>query len=346
MEISTAKAADDQFFALTPERVLDAVENMGFRCSGRCTALNSMENRVYEVEVEIANGSQITSPSDRFRVVKFYRPGRWTREQILEEHDFILALESQELPVIAPLRNENGETVLEISELGVFGALFPKRGGRIEPELQDTQLERLGRLLARMHSIGAASAAQHRLSLTPSTYGRDNKEFLLREKLIPTDYAHAYEQLVDAICAELDQIWNLRLHQRIHGDCHRGNILWQGDNPLLLDFDDMVMGPPVQDIWLILPGRDSEAMRQRDVLLDAYEQMRHFDYSSWRIVEGLRALRFIHFSAWIGRRWQDPSFQRAFPQFGSLPYWREQLADLNEQLELLRNSNTSSYSLV
>lgn len=346
MEISTAKSAADQFFALTPERVLDAVENMGFRCSGRCTALNSMENRVYEVEVEIANGTQITSPSDRFRVVKFYRPGRWTKEQILEEHEFLLALEAQELPVIAPLRDESGATVLEIAELGVFGALFQKRGGRIEPELQDTQLERLGRLLARMHSIGAASPAQHRLSLTPSTYGRDNKDFLLREKLIPTDYAHAYEQLVEAICTELDQIWNPRLQQRIHGDCHRGNILWQGDNPLLLDFDDMVMGPPVQDIWLILPGRDSEAMRQRDVLLDAYEQMKHFDYTSWRIVEGLRALRFIHFSAWIGRRWQDPSFQRAFPQFGSLPYWREQLADLNEQLELLRNSYTSTYNVL
>jgi Ser/Thr protein kinase RdoA (MazF antagonist) len=336
------QTSTDQFFTLTPHRVLDAVEKMGVRCTGRCTPLNSMENRVYEVEIEV-DESKVESPSDRFRVVKFYRPGRWSRAQIQEEHDFLLSLEQQELPVIAPVVSEKGESVLEVEELGVYGALFLKRGGRTEPELGDNKLERLGRLLARVHAVGATRNALVRPHFTPQTYGRNNLQFLLERGFVPLEVRQNYEQLVEMVVTFLEAQWPKESMQRIHGDCHIGNILWQEDAPLLLDFDDMVIGPPVQDLWLILPGRDEEAQRQRDVLLYAYEQMRSFDRSSWRLVEGLRALRFIHFSAWIGKRWEDPSFQKIFPQYGTPQYWREQIANLQEQVEILHSGGSQQF---
>lgn len=331
-----------QFFSLTPDRILDAVEQLGVRCTGRATALNSMENRVYEVEIEV-DESIVQSPSDRFRVIKFYRPGRWSRAQIQDEHDFVGALLAQELPVIAPLRNDSGATVLDVPALGLFATVFPKRGGRMEPELSDERLERLGRLIARMHAIGRAAPAPNRLKLTPATYGRDNLAYLLKTSYLPAELAQRYTEVVERICAALEPLFADVGPQRIHGDLHHGNILWAGDEPRLLDFDDMVMGPPVQDLWLVLPGRDEEAQRQKLVLLNAYEQMFPFDWSSWRLAEGLRALRFIHFSAWIARRWEDPSFPAAFPQFGSISYWRMQIADLEEQWRAMNGESSASW---
>lgn len=324
------------FFGLTPERVLAAVESAGVRCTGRCLTLNSMENRVYEVEIETADDSPSTDPASRFRIVKFYRPGRWSEQQILEEHQFLKDLVAQEVPVCAPLEFSDGRTVKLAPEIDIWYAVFPKVRGRAPEELNDEQLQWMGRLLARLHIVGAQREAPHRLKLTPEQYGLTNLEFLQRSNSLPIEVAKNYANLVDEICKASAPLFQGVATQRIHGDCHPGNILWGSSGPFFVDFDDMVTGPCVQDLWLVVPGRDTESKIQMDILLDGYEQMRSFDRSSLRLIEPLRALRYIHFSAWIARRWQDPYFQRTFTQFGTHAYWEGQLGDLREQLELIR----------
>lgn len=332
------------FFHLTPDRVLEAVEGAGIRTTGRCLVLNSMENRVYDVELEDDGTFDPKNPSSRFRVIKFYRPGRWTREQILEEHEFLAELKGEEVPVIAPLAFPDGETLRLDDDSGIYYAIFPKMGGRAPDELADDQLAWIGRTLARLHAVGAKKAAKHRLSLDPDTYGRANLEFLLEKNLIPLEYERRYAETVTEICEVADRLFAGVPRQRIHGDSHLGNFLWHPDRgPLVLDFDDMVMGPPVQDFWLLFPGRDEETKRQWEVFLEAYETLRLFDWETLRLVEALRALRFVHFSSWIGKRWQDPAFQSAFPHYGSHQYWQEQTQDLEEQLELVEAAENRSY---
>ncbi|MBI3557734.1 MAG: serine/threonine protein kinase [Deltaproteobacteria bacterium] len=320
----------EQFFTLTPERILGAVERAlgsdktGVRATGRCLALNSMENRVYELEMD-----------DESRVVtKFYRPGRWTREMILEEHGFLAELIEAEIPAVAPLPLTNSSTLAE-SEDGIFFAVFPKVRGRIVQELDDARLQQVGRLLARLHNIGASRAARHRLALTPATYGRKSLEFLDASGMIDHQLRARYRNVVEAILTAIEPQFANVPSFRVHGDCHLGNVLWQENAAFFLDFDDMVMAPAVQDVWLIVRGRDEEAQRQREVLIRSYESMREFDRSALRLIEPLRALRIMHYSAWIARRWEDPTFKNAFPDFGSYKYWFEELAELDEQLRLV-----------
>jgi len=320
------------FYDLTPDRILSAVEAAGVRCTGRCLPLNSMENRVYEVEIEVADETSIRSPADRFRVVKFYRPGRWSRVQLEEEHRFLLDLEAAEIPVVAPLRFDDGETLRSMPGIDIFYAVFPKMGGRNPDELSGEQLNWIGRLLARIHTVGAGRPAPHRLRLTPQTYGLDNLAFLLESGAIPPELQRSYRDLVEQACTIMTPWFEGLGVQRIHGDCHFGNIVWASAGPFFVDFDDMVVGPPVQDIWLIAPGRDEQ---QLEALLAGYEQMRQFDRSTLRLIEPLRTLRFIHFSAWIARRWKDPAFQRVFTSWGTQAYWVEQIADLRDQLEIM-----------
>ncbi len=331
------------FFELTPDRILTAVEEFGFRCPGRVTQLNSMENRVYEVEVELPDGYEPKSPSERFKIVKFYRPGRWSKQQILEEHEFLADLKRQEIPVVSPLADASGETLRKLPNVDIFVALFPKQGGRCPDELSDEQAERIGRLLARVHNIGASKKAEHRLKLTPAVYGIQNLEFLIGAKLIPQEIVAQYKSTVERLCALTEPLYSGVPLNRVHGDCHFGNILWGSEGPFLVDFDDMVQGPAVQDLWLILPGRDNDARRKMDLLLAGYEQIRDFDRGTLQLVEPLRALRFIHFSAWIGRRWNDPAFQRVFSHYGTPGYWREQLADLQDQLTVIQEGGFSSH---
>jgi len=324
------------FFSLTPDVVLRSVESAGLECTGRCLTLNSYENRVYDVEIEIPDGKP------ERRVAKFYRPGRWTREQILEEHAFIADLVDAEIPAVAPLRFPDGSTLQETSE-GIFYTLFPRVGGRSPEELSSEQLIRLGRLLGRMHGVAVSRPAPHRVSLNPSTYGLQNLEFLLRQHGLPLEIRTRYEQVVTKICELLEPRFSkLRLH-RLHGDCHLGNLLWNERGPFFLDFDDMVNGPAVQDLWLILSGRpvqDDLARNQLEDLLMGYEEFRDFDRSQISLIEGLRALRFVHYAAWIARRWKDPAFPAAFPHFNSVRYWDEQLRDLEKQLEILTDVPT------
>ena len=256
------------FFELTPDRVLDAVESGGFRVTGRCTALNSFENRVYDVELEgeetPAHPSQNrrVEPQGSRRIVKFYRPGRWSREQLLEEHEFLADLEHAEIPAIAPLAFPDGETLKQTPVGGIWYALFPKVGGRAPDELSPEQLRWIGRLLGRIHAVGASKPARNRVLLSPTTYGRENLAFLLKGNLISLEFRSRYQAAVEKICKLVEPWFNETTVQRLHGDCHLGNLLWNQQGPFFLDFDDMVRGPAVQDLWLLLPGRDQEAQKQ------------------------------------------------------------------------------------
>lgn len=325
------------FFNLGPETILRAVERLGVRCTGRCLALNSMENRVFEVEIELQEEER--SVYDRFRIAKFYRPGRWSREQILEEHTFLFDLVEHELPVVAPFRNEAGESLFEIEEFGIYYSVFPKVGGRMPQELNSEEMERLGRLLARIHNVGAGRDAPNRLRLDATTYGSDNLDFLLSKGIVPKEVQPLYEQAVKSLVQIAGPWFEGISYHRVHGDLHMGNILMTRQGPFIVDLDDMVRGPAVQDLWLVIPSRDEYGLRLLDSFLEGYEQMRLFDPSTLRLIEPLRALRYIHFTAWIARRWEDPSFKAAFPHYGSMGYWKEQIADLQDQLELISSRN-------
>lgn len=346
------------FFALTPDRVLESVERAGLRCTGRCLTLNSFENRVYEVELEaevesepgemgrspLANVPSATVQLARRRVVKFYRPGRWSETQIRREHEFLAQLQAAEIPVIAPIAFADGQTLQRMvmdpatPEEGIYFALFPKVGGRAPDELIPNQLRRIGRLLGRIHAVGAMQPAPERIRLDPLTYGLGNLRFLLEGDWIPLEFKSRYQKVVEAICARVAPDFAATPIQRLHGDCHLGNLLWNDAGPFFLDFDDMVMGPAVQDLWLLMPGRpegDAEARQRFHFLLDGYEEMREFDRTTLRLIEPLRALRFVHYTAWVARRWEDPAFPQAFPNFGTHSYWSEETDDLEEQLRLI-----------
>jgi Ser/Thr protein kinase RdoA (MazF antagonist) len=330
-----AQSPTQFFYEVTPERVLTAVESLGVRSTGRVLALNSLENRVYEVELDLLTDEEPASKWDAFRIVKFYRPGRWSRDQILEEHRFLLECKEAELPVVAPLLFPDGATLRDVPGLPIQFAVFPKVGGRILDEMNRDQLLQVGRLIARLHMVGFRAPHQHRLHLTVDVLGRRSLTFLLENKILPSTIEGYYTQLAERLFSAFETWFQGVPMQRIHGDCHIGNILWSRDDAQMVDFDDSYQGPCVQDLWLLTPGRDEDSLRRREILLEGYEQMRDFDRSTLRLVEPLRALRMIHFSAWIARRFDDPAFKRVFVDFGSERYWREQLIALQEVGEAL-----------
>lgn len=325
------------FYQITPEVVLRAVEEFGVRCTGRCLSLHSMENRVYDVEIELPSSTELKKPSDKFRVVKFYRPGRWSKEQILEEHEFLFDLIDAEVEVVAPLRDKAGNSLRSI-ENTIWYAVFPKQGGRSPQELKDDELERVGRLLARLHTVGAGKVAKHRLRLTPETYGVNNLRFLVDSGTIPPDYREPYSRLAGTIITMITPWFEGVPAIRVHGDAHLGNLLWGNEGPFWVDFDDMLVAPPVQDLWLVMLERGEEARKRQELLLSGYESIRNFDRSTLSLIEALRTLRMINYTAWIAKRFDDPAFKLTFPQFGTLGYWREQLGDLQEQSERLQGA--------
>lgn len=314
------------FACLGPAAVLDAVEGLGYHCDGRLLALNSYENRVYQVGVE--DGAPL--------VVKFYRPGRWSDEAIQEEHRFTEELSDFELPVVTPLKQADGRTLFYAGSQRF--ALFPRRGGRA-PALDDPlQLEQLGRLLARLHNIAAVRPFVSRPSVDIDSFGVQSYQYLLAAGFIPPALEIAYrslaEDLIERIRAcyrragEVEQI-------RLHGDCHPGNILWTDAGPHLLDFDDARNGPAIQDLWMFLSG-DRQYMTARLAdLLAGYSEFRDFEARELHLIEALRTLRMMHYAAWLARRWNDPAFPRAFPWFNSAKYWDEHLLSLREQAALL-----------
>jgi Ser/Thr protein kinase RdoA (MazF antagonist) len=311
---------------LTPDCVLDAVDSAGFRTDGRLLALNSYENRVYQVGIDGA------APV----VAKFYRPGRWSDEAILEEHTFAAELAEREVPVVAPLSNGQGETLQRHG--GFRFALYPRRGGHW-PELEDEEvLLRLGRFLGRLHTVGAMRPFAHRPELNAETFGDTPVRYLLESGIVPREYRDRYAaatvKLLESIrvaYAEAGQVTLLRLH----GDFHPGNILWTDTGAHLVDLDDARNGPAVQDLWMLLSGERPQMTRQLAALLDGYEEFAEFDRRELHLVEALRALRLVHYAAWLAQRWDDPAFPQAFPWFNTPRYWEEQILVLEEQLHRL-----------
>lgn len=316
------------FDALAPEDVMDAVERAGGRCTGRYLVMNSYENRVYRFEME---------DDDPPVIAKLYRPGRWSRAALAEEHGFLAELEEDGIPVAAPLPLDGApaETPTIGETHGLLYAVFPLIRGRAPQELGDGQIRTLGRLLARLHNVGTRTEAPHRPTLSPATYGRGNLELLLEHDLLPPEVRDVYAGTIDALLTRIEPMFLGVPNHRIHGDCHLANLVWTDDGPAFLDFDDMLVGPAVQDVWMLCPSYDEEGRRQRDVLVDAYVEHRDFDRAWLRLVEPLRALRFVHYATWIARRWSDPLFQRTFNEFGTLRYWQKEVNDLREQIARL-----------
>ncbi len=306
---------------LTPDVVLDALDAAGWRGDGRLLALNSYENRVYQVNLE----------DDSVVVAKFYRPGRWSDAQILEEHAFSTELAGREIPVVAPLAREGGT-------LHAFGgfrfAVYPRRGGRT-PELEDEKvLEWIGRFLGRIHAVGATAPFAARPVLDIEAFGTEPRQWLLDSGMIPADVREAWEtvsaQALERVSAAFRLAGPVR-RIRLHGDVHAGNVLWTERGPHFVDFDDARMGPAVQDLWMLLPGDRQGALRSLKALLDGYRQFHDFDAGELALVEPLRTLRLLHYSAWIARRWDDPAFPAAFPWFNTQRYWQDRILELREQ---------------
>jgi len=320
------------YAALTPDVVLDALLPLGLYGDGRLLGLSSYENRVYQVHLEEAfHGSDVV-------VLKFYRPGRWSDEQILEEHAFAAELQLAEVPMVAPLA-PGGQTLHH--HAGFAFSVSPRRGGR-PPELDDAEvLEWIGRYLARLHTVGGKHAFRTRPALDLQSFGEEPRDWLLTHEAIPLDVQGEWSRLcVQAlarirIALEAAQQAGVRT-LRLHGDCHPGNILWTPDaGPHFVDLDDARTGPAVQDLWMLLSGERTQRQRQLGALVDGYEQLRDFDRAELALVEPLRTLRLIHYSAWLARRWDDPAFPHAFPWFGSSDYWRGQVQMLEEQMEAM-----------
>jgi Ser/Thr protein kinase RdoA (MazF antagonist) len=319
--------AEAPYSDLSPETVLDALEAAGHRCDGRVLALNSYENRVYQIGIEDAEPV----------VAKFYRPARWTDAAIHEEHAFSLELAAQEIPVVAPLTREGAAGARESLFVhdGFRYAIFPRRGGRW-PELGTaTDREWVGRFLGRIHGVGRAGRFAYRAQLSVADLGRNARDFVLDGDWMPDYLATKYEDLTDSLLEEVEAQadgWGGARLGRILGDCHRGNILWTDLGPHFVDLDDCLTGPAIQDIWMLLAGSQQEMRTDLVDLLKGYEQFLPFDRGELALIEPLRALRMIHYSAWLARRWDDPAFPKAFPWFAEPRYWEEHYRALEDQL--------------
>jgi Ser/Thr protein kinase RdoA (MazF antagonist) len=313
------------FDGLTPDVLIDAVESQGFLCDGRFLALNSYENRVYQIGIEDKTPM----------IVKFYRPERWTDEQIDEEHQYCFQLKEQELPVVCPWINTKKKSISHYA--GFRFALYERKGGHA-PELDNLDnLLILGRLLGRFHGIGAASKFKHRPTLNAKNFGWDSFR-LISKDFMPKELSPAYDSLaldvlkaIDRILADYGEVNNIR----VHGDCHSGNILWREDYPHFVDFDDARMAPAIQDLWMLLSGDRQEQTSQMTEIIEGYNEFYDFDYRELRLIEVFRTLRIMHHSAWIARRWTDPAFPRAFTWFDSPRYWSDHILALREQLAAL-----------
>ena len=313
------------YAGLGPDTVLDALDTVGFRGDGRFIALNSYENRVYQVFME--EGPPV--------VAKFYRPERWSDEQIGEEHAFVAELAEREIPVVAPLAVD-GRTLHAFNDFRF--AVYPKRGGRA-PELDNPEtLEWIGRFIGRIHAVGAVRPFAARPAIDIESFGIEPRDWLLAHGFIPDDLRPAWESVaqlaLDGIRHAFDRAGSVTT-LRLHGDCHAGNVLWTDDGPHFVDFDDARTGPAIQDLWMLLSGDRGEMTRQLSDVLAGYEDFAELDRRELHLVEALRTLRLIHYSAWLARRWDDPAFPAAFPWFNTQRYWQDRVLELREQVALM-----------
>jgi Ser/Thr protein kinase RdoA (MazF antagonist) len=311
---------------LDPSLILNAIESVDVKCTGSLFALNSYENRVYQIGIE----------DSQPLIAKFYRPHRWSHEAIIEEHQFALELALLDIPVVAPLSMIPPQTLYLYNNFPF--ALFPRQGGRAL-ELDNLEhLEWIGRFIGRLHTVGACKKFQHRLNLNVQSYGYNPYHFLIEQNFIPTELKQNYSFIVESALAKIMQKFEQINPQyiRLHGDCHVGNILWNDSGPRIVDLDDCLMGPAIQDIWMLLSGNtEDEINLQLNKILKGYREFCDFNFREVHLIEALRTLRMIHYSAWLARRWNDPTFPLNFPWFNTMHYWQEQLRHLDEQLLLL-----------
>ncbi len=313
------------FYALSPDAVLDALDAAGLRGDGRLLALNSYENRVYQVGME--EGPPV--------VVKFYRPQRWSDAAIDEEHRFVAELHAQEIPVVPPMVID-GATLHR--HQGFRFAVFPRQGGR-SPELDAPgTLEWIGRFMGRIHAVGASRRFDERPALDAQSFGEQPRDWLQQQGLLPADLRESWSaisrQALDGVRRCYDRAGDVALI-RLHGDCHPGNLLWTDGGPHFVDFDDSRTGPAIQDLWMLLSGERGDRVRQLSDLLAGYEDFRGFDPRELNLIEALRTLRLLHYSAWLAMRWEDPAFPAAFPWFGTVHYWQDRILELREQVALM-----------
>ncbi len=325
-EIIANGDAAHAYQGLQPTQILDAVESVGFHCDSRLLALNSYENRVYQVGLEDAPPV----------IAKFYRPHRWTDAAILEEHAFAWELAAEEIPVVPPWQSESGGT---LHSTGLFRfALFPQQGGRA-PELDNpAHLKQLGRFLGRIHIVGSVHGFAHRPALTIESFGTRSYRFLLENGFLPPELETPYRSIAEDVIQRVGYCFdrageagNLRLH----GDCHSGNILWGEAGPHIVDLDDARTGPAIQDLWMFLSGDRAYQSARLHELLDGYTQFNDFDARELHLIEALRTLRLLHYHAWLAKRWKDPAFPRAFPWFNTQRCWEDHILALREQAALM-----------
>ena len=306
------------------------MEAGGLRCNNLCYPLNSFENRVYEVE--LTDGNRV--------VAKFYRPGRWSEPQILEEHRFLRQLDEADIPVCTVRPFPDGSTLKQIDN--IYYSLSDRRGGRAPDELDTSLARRLGMLVGRLHNVAAADPDSGRRPIDGENFIRRPLTWLREHRSIPQALEGRYFRAAEGIADYADRLFVDVDTHRIHGDLHLGNVLLRDNRFNLLDFDDMAPGPAVQDLWLALPGRDEETLRQREVFLSGYEQFRAFDRSSLRLIEALRGLRLVRYAVWLARRWHDPAFKSGWPHFGTFEYWEGETRDLEDQLEVIRKDSETT----
>ena len=310
---------------MNPELILSAVESLGVQCTGSLLALNSYENRVYQIGVEDQ------SPL----IVKFYRPHRWTSAAILEEHAFAHELLGHEIPVVAPL-TVDGKTLHEFQDFRF--AIFPRQGGRMLELDNAEHLEWMGRFIGRLHAVGATQHFKHRMTINAETYGQVPFQFLLEHDFIPAEiqpnFTPTVTMILERVAACFARVEDVQLI-RLHGDCHAGNVLWRPEGPSIVDLDDCLLGPAMQDIWMLLSGSDEDKKRQMQIILEGYEEFYDFNRRERHLIEALRALRMLHYAGWLAKRWDDPAFPLNFPWFNTPRYWQEQLQHLREQLDVL-----------
>lgn len=309
---------------LSPDLVLDAIESLGFLSDARIFPLNSYENRVYQIGIEDEDPI----------IAKFYRPARWSDEQIIEEHLFSQDLEEHEIPVIPPLKRD-GTTLFEYK--GYRFSLYPRRGGHA-PELDNLDtLFSLGQQLGRIHALGRAHPFKHRPTINIKSFGIDARDYVLQNGFIPSSLNESYSTLSQHVLEKITSIMEAVDYTeiRLHGDCHPGNILVRYDSLFLVDLDDARNGPAMQDLWMLLSGDRAQKTSQLSSILEGYEEFCDFEYREFKIIEALRALRMMHYCGWLAKRWTDPAFPMAFPWFNTERYWADHILELREQLSIL-----------
>jgi len=329
MNISDKPKQQTAFHSLTPDRIITLVEKgLDRRLTNLCRPLISYINRVYELEAEDGSGL----------VAKFYRPGRWSQDGLQDEHDFLLELAGQEIPVVAPLLLRDGQSLGSYEN--ICFTVFPKMGGRSYDEYNDDQWLELGRLLGRTHNVGAMHLPKDRLTMAPDKSTRQQVDYILKGSFMPDDMLGRFKDLTDSLIAEISPMFSNREMIRIQGDCHFSNLIYRPDESFyIIDFDDMVVGPPVQDFWMLLPGYREDSLAEIEMFLEGYEMFRDFDMGSLRLIEPLRAMRYIHYTAWCAHQFAEDGETRINIDFGSRQYWQIEMDDLEDQLKKILNSS-------